>query len=181
MPVTTAAEPSRSRRQGLRPATRRWAVAAIASIALIGVLAPSTAGAAVRIYRSSEDATFLGKVTRAKCKVKREGRLFRAVGKTTNGAYKLDVFILGFQGFGPDYNVPFGVLTPSVDVEGVTNGEDFSNAYPFPGGMPPPSAGAIAFGRRGARLGVGVYALPNTDYSQGVVLAGALACQYPRR
>ena len=180
MPVTTTGDPRRSRREDVRPATRRWAVAAIASIILIGVLAPSSAGAAVKIYRSSEDATVLGKVTRAKCKVKREGRLFRAVGKTTNGVYKLDVFILGFRGFGPDYNVPYGVITPSVDFEGVTNGEDFSNSYPFPGGMAPPSAGAIAFGRRGARLGIGV-GLPSADYSQGVLLGGSLNCDYPRR
>jgi hypothetical protein len=64
--------------------------------------------------------------------------------------------------------VPYGVLSPTVDVEGTTSNADFSNVFPFPGGQPPPGgAGAIAFGKGGATLGLGIYALPNQGYSRG--------------
>jgi hypothetical protein len=75
--------------------------------------------------------------------------------------------------------VPFGVINPTVNVESTApGGPDFSNNYPFPGTRPP-SAGAIAFGKGGAILGLGIYALPNPDYSQGVVLAH-MKCSYPK-
>lgn len=155
----------------------------VASLVLVLLLGTGVARASIKIYESSEAATLLGEVGKGKCKVKRtsSGRVFHGGGKTTNGAYTLDVDIYSFKGFGPDYNVPYGVIDPTVDVEGVGNALDYSNNYPFPGGQPPGGAGAIAFGKRGARLGLGIYALPNADYSQGVVLAGHMKCLYPRK
>src|SRR3954447_19088226 len=141
-----------------------------------------TAQAAIKIYESSEAATFLGQVRKAKFKVKRKssGKVFHAGARTTNGAYTLDITILDFKGFGKEYNVPFGQISTDVGLEGVNSTADFDNAYPFPGGQPPNSAGTVAFRRGGDKVGVGVYALPNQDYSQGVVLAGAMKCAYPR-
>jgi len=151
--------------------------------ALIAVLlCAGSANAAIKIYENSEAATYLGEVQKANCKVKGSGanRRFHAGGRTTNGAYTLDVTILGFRGFGREYNVPYGQIGTTVDLEGIGSSADFSNAYPFPGGQPPGGAGAIAFPPSGKRVGLGVYALPNADYSQGVALAGGAKCKRRR-
>ena len=147
------------------------------------LLAAGTANAAIQIYESSEAATLLGEVQKANCKVKGKAgnRRFHAGARTTNGAYTLDVTILDFKGFGKQYNVPYGQIATTVDVEGTSSSADFSNAYPFPGGQPPSGAGAIAFPPSGKRVALGVYALPNLDYSQGVALAGGARCRYPKR
>src|SRR3954447_13449766 len=157
--------------------------AALAGFILMFALAPSFAGAAIKAYDSSSAMTYLGEVQKAKCKTKRIGnsKTFYAVGKTTDGAYKLEVGTLQFQGFGQTYNVPFGVQTPSVDFTSISSGVEYSNVYAFPGGQPPGGAGAFTFGHRGAKLRLGIYALPNPDYSQGVSLAGGMKCSYPRR
>jgi hypothetical protein len=160
----------------------RIGVALVISALLLS-LVPSFAMAAIKIYDSSASMTYLGEVTKAKCKVRQIGkhRTFFAIGKTTNGAYKLDVGTLEFRGFGQTYNVPYGVQTPSVDLDGISSNAEYSNVFAFPGGQPPGGAGAFAFARRGAQLRLGIYALPNQDYSQGVSLAGGLKCGYPRR
>jgi hypothetical protein len=153
----------------------------VASLLLILLGGAGVARASIKIYESSEAATLLGEVRKGKCKTKRtsNGKVFHGGGKATNGAYTLDVDIYDFRGFKREYQVPFGVINPTVNVESTAaGGPDFSNNYPFPG-TPPPSAGAIAFGKRGAILGLGIYALPNPDYSQGVVLAGHMKCIYP--
>ena len=154
----------------------------LSTTVLIIAFSSSIANAAIKIYENSEAATFLGEVRKAKCKVKGSGgnRRFHAAGRTTNGAFTLNVMILGFRGFGKEYNVPYGQIATTVDLEGVGSSADFSNAYPFPGGQPPGGAGAIAFPPSGKKFGLGVYALPNSDYSQGVALAGAAKCRYPR-
>jgi hypothetical protein len=153
----------------------------IASL-VVFLLGAGPAKAAIKIYESSEAATFLGEVRKAKCTVKGKtgaSRRFHAGGRTTNGVYTLDVTILGFKGFGKEYNVAYGQIATTVDLEGTNSSADFDNAFPFPGGQPPNSAGAIAFPPSGKKFGLGVYALPNSDYSQGVVLAGAAKCDYP--
>jgi hypothetical protein len=162
--------------------TARAGVAMLVSLVLV-CLAPTAASAAIKIYQSSEAATYLGEVRRAKCKVRRlgNGRSFHAGARTTNGAYTLDVSLFNFRGFNRTYNVQYGVLSATVSLEGVSNGADYDNVFPFPGGQPPGSAGSIRFARDGAKLGLGIYALPNQDYSQGVVLAGGMKCDYPSR
>ena len=155
----------------------------IASLLLVLLGGTGVARASLKIYESSEAATLLGEVKKGKCKVKKTSsgrRTFHGGGKSTNGAYTLGVDIYGFKGFKREYQVPFGVINPTVNVESTAaGGPDYSNNYPFPG-TPPPSAGAIAFGKGGAILGLGIYALPNPDYSQGVVLAGHMKCIYPK-
>jgi hypothetical protein len=163
----------------------RRAAAILASATLLGTFAlaaaPGSAGAAISIYESSEAATLKGTVSKLDCRLARKGKSFFAEGKTTNGRYKLVVDIHFFDGFGTEYPVPFGVINPTVNVEGIGTPEDYANNYPFPGGMPPPASGAIAFSKKGKRLGIGIYALPNTDYSAGVVLAGGAPCDYPNK
>ena len=142
---------------------------------------PAT-GKEISAYENSESATFLGAVTKMKCKLKQKGKTqtFHAAGKTTNGVYGLSITILKFKGFGKHYPVPFGVLSPNVAFEGVANNSDFDNAFPFPGGTPPPGgAGEIAFAAKGKRVGLGIYSLPSQDYRQGVALAGGAKCVYP--
>jgi hypothetical protein len=157
-------------------------VALVTSIVLLSLI-PSLARAAIKVYDSSAAMTYLGEVHKGKCRVKQIGnsKTFYAVGKTTNGAYKLQVSTLEFRGFGQTYNVPYGVQTPSVDLEGISSNADYDNVFAFPGGQPPGGAGAFTFARRGAQLRLGIYALPNQDYSQGVSLAGGMKCSYPRR
>jgi hypothetical protein len=160
----------------------RIGLAIVASLMLLA-FASSAARAAILVYDNSDQAAFRGEVRKVHCKVKRtsKGRLFRAGGKTVNGAYALDIGILAFKGFSKTYSVPFGVLSPVVGFEGVANPADFSNVFPFPGGQPPPGgAGVIEFFGRGARVGLGIYALPNQDYSQGITLSGNAKCSYPR-
>jgi hypothetical protein len=156
----------------------RWCLVPVVSLLLL-VLAPAGAPAAIKIYANSPEATYLGQVKKLKCKLKRDKKVFLADGKTTNGVYDLQVNVFNFTKFGREYNVAYGNISTTVGLEGA--GQDFSNTYPFPGGQPPNSAGAVALANRGAKVGVGVYALPNADYSQGVAIAGVAKCDYPRR
>jgi hypothetical protein len=155
----------------------RWCLTALATLAVVA-LAPAGASGAIKVYENSSTATYLGKVKKAKCRVTRQGS-FLADAKTTNGVYKLEVSVFNFTKFGREYNVAYGNIATVVNLEGA--GQEFSNSYPFPGGQPPPSAGAVALRPRGAKMGVGVYALPNGDYTRGVALAGVAKCDYPRR
>jgi hypothetical protein len=88
----------------------------------------------------------------------------------------LTIDIRDFRGTGREYNVRYGSVEPSVDFEQRSGPADFSNNYPFPG-TPPGSAGAIALSPGGRKVGLGIYALPNSDYSQGVALAGVMRCR----
>jgi len=149
----------------------------VASLVLTAFTA-SVARAAIFAYQNSESATFLGEVRKMKCAVKKKGKKerFLASGKTTNGAYGLDITILKFKGF-KQYPVPFGVLSPDVNFEATGSGPDYSNVFPFPGGTPPPGgAGVIDFFHHGGRVGLGIYSLPSMDYRQGVALSGNAKC-----
>ena len=146
------------------------------------IAAGQPTGKEISAYENSETAAFLGDVQKMKCKLKQKGSVntFHATGKTVNGDYGLSITILKFKGFSKHYPVPFGVLSPNVAFEGVTNNRDYDNAFPFPGGSPPPGgAGEIAFSAKGKRVGLGIYSLPSQDYMQGVALAGSARCIYP--
>jgi hypothetical protein len=159
----------------------RLAVAGLSSLLLL-LFGAGVARADILVYENSDQATFLGQVHKMKCKVKTlksKKKIFRAGGKTTNGNYTLDIGILNFRGFGPDYNIAYGSLANTVDLEGVSNSDDFSNVFPFPG-TPPNSAGTIAFAAKGAKVGVGAYGIPTQDYHRGVAIAGGAKCAYPK-
>jgi len=155
------------------------AIATAASALAAAALLPAAAAANIDIY-AGDPVAKVGSVKSLDCKLKRGGKVFGADGRTTNGRYKLSVDIYSFDGFKQDYQVPFGVINPTVNLEGVGTPEDYSNNYPFPG-VPPPSSGAIAFGKKGKRMGIGIYTLPNSDYSAGVALAGVAPCKYPAK
>ena len=158
---------------------RRLAIVTAATVLTACALVPATAAAKIDIY-AGEQVTLVGTVKSLTCKLKHGGKLFSADAKTTNGRYKLSVDIYSFDGFKEEYPVPFGVINPTVNVEGVGTSEDYSNNYPFPG-VPPPSSGSIAFGKKGKRMGIGIYTLPNSDYSAGLALAGVAPCNYPAK
>jgi hypothetical protein len=165
--------------------SRAGAVAGALALLLAGAIAAPASAApppSVGLYETSEEATLIGKVTRANCRTRRfgSGRSFLAKGKTTNGNYKLEVFFSSFGGFGDEYNVSYTSLNPTVDVEGIFDGNDYSTAYPIPGGEPPESAGRVLFNESGRRMGVGIFALPNQDWTEGLAVAGSLRCRYPR-
>jgi hypothetical protein len=156
-----------------------FAAALIALLAVGWSGGAKPASAAINAYESSEQAAHFGEIRQGKCRVRRtsNGKTFHAVGKTTNRAYKLKLDIYDFRGFDQEYNIEYGKIDPSVDFEGLFNEDDFSNNYPFPG-RPPNSAGALAFDSGGRRVGIGVYALPNQDYSEGAAIAGKMRCRY---
>jgi hypothetical protein len=158
-----------------------WITAFMAA-ALLGAAFAGSASAAIKVYENSESAALIGEVRAAKCKVRRRptGRTFSAVGKTTDEAWRLSVDIYDFKGFGENYPVPYGTINPTVDFEKTSGPLDFTNNYEFPG-TPPGSSGAMAFRSDGRKLGIGIYALPNADYTSGVAVAGAMRCRYPRR
>ena len=175
-------------REGSRPRTAgrgasRWWLATIAA-ALAIAIAPSGASAAVDIYESSEAATHLGAIEKAKCAVKgkKGNKRFVAVGESPNG-WELDVYIYeGFwRGVKDDYTLFYGVSEVGF-VLAAPGGTLFSNRFPIPGtpaGIV--SAGAIDFGRQGKKLGIGFSAAPNPDFTQGVAFAGVLKCKYKRK
>ena len=164
--------------RGLRA---RILAAALGSVVAVFVV-PAIASATIHIYEASPEASELGVIEKGKCSVKKTGgsTVFHAGAKTTNGVYTLGVDILAFSGYGAAHNVEFGSANPTVNVESV-NGDDFSNNYPFPGGMPPRSAGKIEFTPNGSRLGIAMYGLPSADYKEGVVIAGAMKCASRKR
>jgi hypothetical protein len=159
---------------------RRLAGVALSSLLLLAFGA-GVARANIFVYENSDQPKLLGEVHKMKCKVKTlksKKKIFRAGGKTTDGVYGLSIGILDFRGFGEEYNIAYGSQATSVEFEGISNSTDFSNVFPFPG-TPPPSAGTIAFGGKGARVGVGAYGIPTQDYSRGVAIAGGAKCAYP--
>ncbi len=100
------------------------------------------------------------------------GKQFKATAKS--GAYKLQLSIKKFTGF-HDYPIDFQDTDPSFVVSGP--GGPFSNVY-WPGGTPPNHGGYITFADSGLKMGLGFINAWNADYSDAILLAGALACNY---
>jgi hypothetical protein len=156
--------------------------ALIAAVAVFAI-APAGASAAVDIYESSEAATHLGAIEKAKCAVKgkKGSKRFRASGKSPNG-WELDVYILeGFwRGVKDDYTLFYG----DSEVGFVLAAPDFTLYSNFPIPATPPGivpGGAIDFGRNGKKLGIGFSAAPSSDFTKGVAFAGGLKCEYKRK
>jgi hypothetical protein len=158
---------------------RGFACAAIAGCAAAAVLA-SAATAKVTVL--DEEGAPLSTIEKAKCAVKgKQGeKFFLAFAEGTNG-WELDVFIYeGFWGgVKDDYSLFFGTKEVGFDLYS-PGGELFSNRFPFPG-TPPGAGGAIKFSNDGKRMGIGFYAAPNREYSNGVAFAGGLKCKYRRK
>jgi len=173
----------RSGRHAVRGRASRLGLVVIAASLAIAVT-PSASSAAVDIYESSEAATHLGKIKKAKCAVKGRGqnKEFRASGESSNG-WELDVYIYeGFWGgVGDKYTLFFGVREVGFDLY-APDATLYSNQFAIPG-TPPGivGGGAIDFSRQGKRMGIGFSAAPDRTFTRGVVFAGGLKCKYKRR
>jgi hypothetical protein len=94
---------------------------------------------------------------------------------STDGAWRLEVGIQNFAGFGQTYNIPYGGPDPEVIIEGP--GGTYSNTTWAPPGLP--IAGAIDFDESGARMGLGFIEFRTADESSAIVGAGGMTCVYP--
>jgi hypothetical protein len=97
---------------------------------------------------------------------------FKATAKS--GAYTLKVNINAFTGY-HDYPLDFKATDPGFVVSGP--GGPFSNVY-WPGGTPPNHGGYITFAEAGTAMGLGFINAWNPSFSDAVVLAGGLTCNY---
>jgi hypothetical protein len=157
---------------------------ALIAAAVAMTVAPAGASAAVDIYESSEAATHLATIEKAKCAVKgkKGNKRFHASGESPNG-WDLDVYISEsfWGGVKDDYTLFYGVREVGFDLFD-PSGTLYSNQFPIPG-TPPGivGGGAIDFGRQGKKMGIGFSAAPNREFTQGVAFAGALKCKYKRK
>ena len=175
-------------RDGSRPRAMRRRVSrsglALIAAAVAMAIAPAAASAAVDIYESSEAATHLATIEKAKCAVKgkKGDKYFLASGESPNG-WDLDVFIYEsfWGGVKDDYTLFYGVREVGFDLY-APDGTLYSNQFPIPG-TPPGivGGGAIKFGKKGKKMGIGFSAAPNREFTQGVVFAGGLKCKYKRK
>ncbi len=94
--------------------------------------------------------------------------------KATSGPYTLRVTIQGFDGF-KTYHLHYQATNPTFVVDGP--GGPFSNTY-WPGGTPPSQGGAITFSNNGLVMGLGFIDAFDSTFSDDIVLAGTLACNY---
>ena len=100
---------------------------------------------------------------------------FKARGRTVEGGYRLKLIIDAWRGYRADYDFRYGTSNPGeFHLYGVDG--PFSNLNDPPGTAGLPSGG-VAFPRGGARMSVGFLPTPNPDFSEGVVLAGAMRCR----
>ena len=142
----------------------------------IGLLIAPGASAAIKIYETSEDAFFLGKIRRGECVVRGEGndRRFKAKGRTVEGGYRLKVIIDQWRGYNREYDFRYGTSNPGkYHIYGVDG--PFSNLFAPPGtrGL---LSGSLGFARNGKRMGVGFLPTGNQQGDEGVVLAGFMRC-----
>lgn len=152
---------------------------ALMAVVLVTALAPSAAGAAIEIRGSDEQAALLGTIKKGKCglKGKKANRRFRAVAKSTDGAYELSVVVSEWHGYRRSYSFFYGASEPgSFYLRGPD--DDYSNLFPIPGTPPGVvGGGGIAFGNKGRRMSLGFAPAGNRDFSRGVVIAGAMKCK----
>jgi hypothetical protein len=141
------------------------------------VTGPSCESNGIMLYQQSVNggATVAATFRSAACSRKAtagHGKQFQAVAKA--GGYKLTVSIKHFAGY-HNYPVDFESADPSFVVAGP--GGPFSNVY-WPGGTPPNHGGYITFSSNGAIMGLGFINAWNADFSDSILLAGTLTCNY---
>jgi hypothetical protein len=151
-------------------------VALVVAMLVVGVMA-APANGAIRIYKTNQQASLLGKIRNGECRVRGEGnnKYFRATAKSTNRDYELSLTILQWDGYRDQYNFRRGTNRPGVFyLEG--SGGPYSNIFAPPGtdGMP---AGGVGFRRGGEKMAAGFLPTPNESFRKGVVLAGQMRCR----
>jgi hypothetical protein len=147
-------------------------------LAALFVLAPGASGA-IKIYETSEDAAYLGKFKRGSCEVRGKGRerRFRARSRTVEGGYRLKLKIDPWRGYRKDYDFRYGTSNPGeFHLLGIDGPFSNLNAPPGTTGL---SSGGVQFStnKKSRRMGVGFLPASNPDFSEGVVLAGAMRCR----
>jgi hypothetical protein len=153
-----------------------YATVALGAAVLVGGVTAAPASGAIKIYRTNQQATLVGKIRKGTCHVRGRGanRHFRARAESTNGNYNLALTILEWRGYLNEYRFRFGVPDPGVFY---LRGPDaiYSNMFapPRTNGNP---AGGIGFRNRGAKISVGFLPTPNPNFRKGVVLAGMMRC-----
>ncbi len=127
--------------------------------------------AGIMVYDDPEATSPIANFTIGSCTQGAGG--FTAI--ATSGAYRLEIGISNFSGFG-DYEIPYGGPDPLVVLEGPFG--EMSNATWQPGGLS--FAGAISF-QEGDRhnLGVGWIEFRTADQSAATTAAGGMTCVYP--
>lgn len=165
----------------------RRAGALVAALAVLAMLVPAPAGAvdAFGLKVLGEEGQELATFKKAKCRrgtTPKSKGVFFASSTSTNGQWKLSVsFFDSFTGFHP-YK-----LVMSVDADPVLRvwpvgapGGDFSNEH-----VPPfdvPGEGEVRFPRKGKEMRAGfIPVLWNQGGTDGVVVAGGVDCNYPKK
>jgi hypothetical protein len=108
----------------------------------------------------------------------REGDCTAGTGFTaisTDGAWRLEIGIQQFTGFGRDYIVPYSGPDPEVVIEGP--GGPYSNVYPGPPDLE--NAGAVGFDGTGRGMALGLIGIFNPGATAGVTTIGGMSCVYP--
>ncbi len=153
----------------------------------LALLSPASALAAApaKVTVIGQDEKVLAIFKTAKCqkrKPKGVGASFLSRAVSTNGKYELrtDVFQPLFSGF-HKYDLKLEDDARAVlYFQAIGGGPVFSNEFVPP--YPVPGFGQINFKRDGSRFGVGFAPVMwSQDFSDGVVLAGGLACRYAKK
>lgn len=110
----------------------------------------------------------------ASCKRPATGKVGTFQAKAKSGSYTLQVKIDAFDGF-KTYPLRYEVSNPSFAVNGP--GGPFSNIY-WPGGTPPSQGGSITFSTDGSVMGLGFIDAFDSSFSDDIVIAGTLSCNY---
>jgi hypothetical protein len=176
-------------RTGCRTRAKRR-LRTLAGVAVFVIVAsaalPTSAGAEVKIY-DTENLALLGTIAKAHCKViKRPNGAdlgFLAFSLPDKAPFSLFVFIQeeSWHGFRGDYPLLHGGTGVGFRLTGPPegDGELYSNVFGIPGTPPGTvSGGAIRFSKDGRRLSIGFAPAANSDFTQGVVFAGAMKCRY---
>jgi hypothetical protein len=101
------------------------------------------------------------------------GQQFTAI--STDGAYRLEIGIQAFNGFGQDYVIAYNDPDPEVIVEGP--GGPYGNTQTsLPG---PAGGGSIHFAAGGDVVSIGFVPAFNSDATAGLSIVGAMRCDYP--
>jgi hypothetical protein len=125
----------------------------------------------IQVFMGAENPVVVATFTIGDCTAGPGG--FTAI--STSGAWRLEVGMTNFAGFGRQYDIPYGGGDPEVILDGP--GGTYSNATWEPGGLP--NAGAIALDEQGRRMGLAIIEFRTADQSSAIGAAGGMTCVYP--
>lgn len=146
------------------------------ALSALGLAGPAGAapdgGYKVTMFHEDE---IVAEFTTAKCRKSRGGFVART--PVVNG-YRLFVAIDDFSGF-HSYDLALGRDADPYVVVSLNGEAAYSNLYVPP--FPVPGFGQVNFRSKGKLMGVGFQPTFNRAGTDGVVFAGAVKCQFPKR